>query len=254
MMWRSSFILLMLLSSCAVTQLGRTNDINFIYQDPVGQLYEQYSNGRLHKRDVPTDTTYVYFDNLLGSIDWVDAANPFRPLLYFEDFQIIVLLDRTLNELARLDLREISQIEQAGAVARGLEDEIWVFDAGTFRLRLLDERGQLRLESDDLRRSLGINSPPASLFARRSWVVAWWPERGLARFSNVGQFLEWIELPKFDRWSWQGMGLLLWELEADESVGAMWFWEGRGFREVECPTDLVNPRGILLMDEGCRSW
>lgn len=253
-MWRSSWLLALLWFSCAVTQLDNSAQIIAIYQDPVGQLYEQYSNGRLHKRDVPTDTTYVYYDNLLGRIDWVDAANPFRPLLYFEDFQIIVLLDRTLNELARLDLREVPQIEQAGPVARGLDDEIWVFDKGSFRLRLLDERGQQRLESDDLRRSLGISSAPASVFARRSWVVAWWPERGLARFSNVGQFLEWVELPKFDQWTWQGQGLLGWQLEEGQRVGPMWLWEGDRLREVECPTDWENPQGILLVGDDCRTW
>ncbi|MEO0790868.1 MAG: hypothetical protein AAFY36_19540 [Bacteroidota bacterium] len=254
LMWLCSSLFLLFLS-CAVTQDRNNKSLVEVWTDPAGQIYEQFSNGRLRKYDRPADTTYVYYDLRLGTVDWVDAANPFSTIVYFEDFQIIVFLDRTLSEIGRLDLREASSIEQAGMVARGIDDGIWVFDQAAFRLRLIDEQGRRILESDDLRRSISITQSPDALYARRNWVVAYWPDRGLARFTNTGQFLDWIELPAHDDVSWQANGLVGWENGKENESPRVWSWAGRELiRFPNCELNQKEPTAIFITDDVCASY
>ncbi|MEM6395380.1 MAG: hypothetical protein AAF741_03465 [Bacteroidota bacterium] len=244
-----------LLLGCGVAKSAQSKTMVEVWTDPAGQVYEQFSNGELRKYDLPTDTTYIYYDLRLGTIDWVDAANPFSTMVYFEDFQIVVFLDRTLSEVGRLDLRDAASIEQAGTVARGIDDQIWVFDQAAFRLRLIDELGRRILESDDLRRSIAISQPPEAIYARRNWVVAYWPQRGLARFTNTGQFLDWLELPPHDELSWQANGLVGWQNATEEEPVKVWSWAGRELiRELDCAVEVREPIAVFFRDGQCKSY
>ncbi|MEM8584965.1 MAG: hypothetical protein AAGF87_11875 [Bacteroidota bacterium] len=241
-----------LVTGCGVAKNAQGVTLVEVWTDPAGQVYEQFSNGELRKYDLPADTTYIYYDLRLGTIDWLDAANPFSAIAYFEDFQIIVFLDRTLSEIGRLDLREAPSIEQAGMVARGIDDRIWIFDQAAFRLKLIDEQGRRILESDDLRRSIAVREAPWSVYARRNWVVAYWPDRGLARFTNTGQFLDWIDLPDHDDLSWQANGLVGWTNGDDEEPVKIWSWAGRALiREPDCEVSPREPIAIFLRDGKC---
>lgn len=171
--------------------LFQINDVANFQIDPLGQIVYQDEAGRLFRKDLAADTTYVFDNNLLGEISTVDVSNPFGPLVYFENFDLVLLLDRTLNEVGRLDYRSSNVISSSKAVARNFDDKIWLFDAGAFRLKLLDANGEVKKESDDLRSLLGIYKAPSQLFINANRLYAYFPEEGLAVFTNFGQFLGW---------------------------------------------------------------
>lgn len=172
------------------TLLRIDNVVSFQF-DPLGQLLYQDEDGRLYRQDHAADTLYVFDNNLLGDVTYVDASNPFGPLVYFADFDLVLLLDRTLNEVGRLDYRSSNVISSSEAVARNFDNQIWLFDQGDFRLKLLNSSGEISQKSDDLRRLLKIYEPPTQLFINGNKLYAYFPERGIAVFSNFGQFLGW---------------------------------------------------------------
>lgn len=161
--------------------------------DPLGQLFTIDRKGRLMRQDAAADSTYVFNNGLLGPISRIDATNPFGPLLYFADFNKVLLLDRTLNEVASMDLRSSSVISLSNAIARNFDNRIWVFDEGDFRLKLLDSNGEVTKQSDDLRRRLDISESPKRLLVTGRELYVYFPVKGLAVFSNFGQFLRWEE-------------------------------------------------------------
>lgn len=179
-----------------------SNSFQQVAVDPLFQAYGVDSEESLIKYD-PTGKLQFRFDNsTLGPIGSVDVSNPFNLLLFYPQFQTVVLLDRTLNERSRLDLRQLTDLQNPVRVARSFNDNIWVYDDWTFRLTQIDPSGQVLHESDDLRLLLQIESPPASIYAEEAQVFLHFPKRGLAVFSNVGQFRRWIDLPAADGGSW----------------------------------------------------
>jgi hypothetical protein len=159
--------------------------------DPLGQLFIIDRSGRLMRQDAAADSTYVFDNGLLGPISRLDATNPFGPLLYFADFNKVLLLDRTLNEVGRMDLRSSTVISVSNAIARNFDNRIWVFDEGDFRLKLLSNDGSVTKQSDDLRRRLDISESPERLLMTGRELYVYFPIKGLAVFSNFGQFLRW---------------------------------------------------------------
>jgi len=63
-----------------------------VFVDPVGQLLVLEQGSRLTRMDEATDSSYIFHDNLLGHINDVDVSDPFGPLLFFQDYQIILFL------------------------------------------------------------------------------------------------------------------------------------------------------------------
>lgn len=185
--------------------------------DALRQVYAIGPGAELIKFDAAGQELFRYDNSTLGQPGLLDVSNPFNLLLYYPDYQTIVLLDRTLNERSRLDLRQ-TELQNAATVARSFDDNSWVYDDWAYRLAKLDARGRILLTTDDLRLLLGVATAPAAILADRDRVFLYFPERGLATFTNYGQFLRWIELPPSRRWSWSGDRLLLQQTDESWSV------------------------------------
>ncbi|MEL6276542.1 MAG: hypothetical protein AAFU03_15700, partial [Bacteroidota bacterium] len=195
-------------------------NVEQVFVDPVGQLILLQEGSRLTRLDVATDSTYFFYNNLLGQISDVDVSDPFGPLLFFRDFQIILFFDRTLSERGRLDLREIEEVQQAELFCRSFDDKIWVYDEWDYRIKLVNEQGRIIEQTDDLQRALRISATPNFIKAKGNYLFAHYPERGLAVFSSFGQFLRWETLPQGDHLQWTNDGLYIWNNET------CWRWNG----------------------------
>lgn len=77
-----------------------------------------------------------------GAVTYLDATNPFSVLVYFADFQNVVLLDRNLNLLTSLSLFDLALIEPS-AVGISAQNDIWIFDAATAELKKLNTQNQI---------------------------------------------------------------------------------------------------------------
>ncbi len=209
--------------------------------DPIGQLFYLLEDGSLARRDVAADSTYTFNDNLLGPISSIDVSNPFGPILYFEDFFRLLLLDRTLNEVDYLDLQSSNVLQAAGVFARNFNDEVWIFDEGDFRLKLLAPGGKVVKQSDDLRRRMGLNQSPTALFAAGNLLYLYYPGQGIALFSNYGRFVRW-ELKGLDIPTIQFDGrTLFWR---DGPLAYQWSFTGPA-RSTNLPPLLTSTPGTV---------
>ncbi|MGB3547225.1 MAG: hypothetical protein WBA17_09640 [Saprospiraceae bacterium] len=178
-----------------------------IWRDATNAVYYLDKSGTLYKQDAAS--TFVFADTRLGTLTDLDVSNPFGLLAWFADYQLIVLLDRTLHERGRLDLREIDATSNTSLVARSADDRIWVYDEYEFRLRLLDQSGREQLRSDDLRQLLRITESPLAILPAEGAVFVYFPTHGLVEFSRYGRYRATRPLPAADKFSWTGGELLL---------------------------------------------
>ena len=199
-MCRSSYIFLILihlLVACGTTRdvaekepsISENPEIAFIEKialDPLGQLYSVTSDNEIIQYRADGTVGFRYNNNKLGRLGEIDPGNPFNILLYYPDFQTIILLDRTLNEQTRIVLSELDLID-IELVALGADNLIWLYDAVDIQLKKLDQAGKISFRSDRLNQLLQDIPQPDQLLAFNTRLFLNDPGRGILAFDQFGR-------------------------------------------------------------------
>ena len=186
----------------SATLSGQRTVVDF-FVDPVGKAYYLLADEQLVTANPVGQNEFAFYDSSLGAPTSVDVTNPFAILLFYADYGTVVLLDRTLSEVSRLDLFAGENVLQPVAAARATDDGLWIFDGWDYRLKLLAPNGDLRLRSNDLRLSLNVEEEPTAIYVAGGAIYVHYPDSDrLALFTNYGRFERWIRLPPADRFGW----------------------------------------------------
>ncbi len=207
---------------CATAQpQSEPHPVSF-FLDPLGKEYFLMNDGQLSTSNRLGQNDFVFFDSSLGVPDVTDVTNPFAILLYYADYGTVVVLDRTLNEISRLELFDLDDIDQPTVIARATDNGIWLFDSWDYRLKLLDQRSNISQQSNDLRLSIQASDSPEHLFVYQNLVLLYYPdEQRMAQFTNYGRFERWINLPAGSILGWHDGRLLA------TSTTELWIWDIR---------------------------
>jgi hypothetical protein len=132
--------------------------------DNTGNLYAVNTTGRLTKYNANGDSVAAFNDVIrYGTPSQLDASNPLRPLLFYRNYSIIIILDQLLTRRYMTDLRK-KGFPQSGAVCNSYDNKIWIYDNLNFKVVKLDEDLNLLNESADLR-TLTEEAPEPVFFA-----------------------------------------------------------------------------------------
>lgn len=154
--------------------------------DNLGNVYVLTAGGLLIKYNDNGDSLNVFNDvRRYGNISALDATNPMKLLLYYKDFSTIVMLDRYLNRINLIDLRKFG-VFQAKAVGLAYDNNIWVFDEQSAKLKKIDETGRLLSETADLRQVLETSPSPDKIIDRDGFVYVYDIVNGLFIFDYYG--------------------------------------------------------------------
>ena len=110
---------------------------SFIGVDSYGNYYS-LSNNALVKTAL--DQQFNYADFTLGKITEVDIINPLRILVYYADFNIVVFLDNTLNEIERINFNEVEGYLNIETVRLANNNSVWVFNKDNQQVELYNYR------------------------------------------------------------------------------------------------------------------
>ena len=163
-----------------------------VWVDHLGQIYALLNGNELVKYDMQGNELFKFNNNTQGELTTLDVTNPLTILLYFGDFQTILLLDRTLNEQFRYDLLSLN-IPFVSAVGLSNDNQIWLFDETNFRLKKINNQGRLLAESADLNLVLGQYIQPKQIQAIGNWVFLNDPKLGIFIFDQFGQYHKTIQ-------------------------------------------------------------
>ncbi len=215
-----------LLIACAVSRPQASAVVADYFVDPVGKSYRLLADDRLVTGNPLGQNQFEFFDSSLGAPEVVDVTNPFAILLFYADYGTVVVLDRTLSEVSRLDLFSLAHLRQPVTAARATDQGIWVFDSWDYRLKLLDAAGRPRLASNDLRLEIDTAEEPTAIFVDQDRVLLHYAATArVAVFTNYGRFEYWVTLPETGTVGWYapyltgftGTGYWVWERRQQEA-------------------------------------
>ncbi len=154
--------------------------------DNLGNVYVLTSAGLLIMLNSRGDSLNVFNDvRSYGTVYAIDATNPMKVLLYYKNFSTVLMLDRYLNRINMIDLRK-SAIFQAKAIGLSYDNNVWVFDEQSAKLKKVDDTGRLLSETADLRQVLDIVPSPHAITDRDGFVYVYDSTKGLYIFDYYG--------------------------------------------------------------------
>lgn len=166
-----------------------------VSQDRNGAVYVLGPQRNLLRLDAlgrPLDT---FSPPTRGRISTMEAWNPMKVLLFYEDSQTLLLLDRFLRPISSTDLRDINYNGLAKVAALSSDDGVWLFDETNLTLSKLDLR----------QRKVTIETPLNLILSRERFDVLQLREyqnllylldanNGLYVFDNLGNYKQQIPL------------------------------------------------------------
>ncbi|MCB0640701.1 MAG: hypothetical protein KDC44_03640 [Phaeodactylibacter sp.] len=160
--------------------------------DRLQQLYLADSTYHIRKFDKQGRLLFDYSNRALGAPSRIDPFDPFEVVVFYPDFGTILVLDRTLNELYRVNLQDFGYFG-IEAVARASDKNIWLFQPLAFQLEKINSQGEPLLQSRVLNEVLP--AAPSRIVEKDQFVYLQVPEHGLFVFDTFGQFVLQIREP-----------------------------------------------------------
>ena len=134
--------------------------------DNLGNIYLLANTNQIKKVNNKGDSIAVYNDvRRYGKITSIDASNPLKVLVYYNDFSTIIVLDRLLNIRNTIDLRK-QNILQVRTITSSYDNNIWLFDELDSKIKKIDDQGRLLLQTNDFRQVFEAAPTPTAMYDR----------------------------------------------------------------------------------------
>lgn len=154
----------------------------------LGELFIVNTNNQLKKLNDRGDSVGVFNQvTKYGKLTYVDAQNPWKTILFYENFSNLVFLDKYLNIVSTLNLRR-QNIFGVRAVAASYDNNIWVFDEQENKLKKINEAGKILMETVDFRQLFDSVPTPIQIVDRDGFVYMYDPKKGVYVFDYYGAF------------------------------------------------------------------
>lgn len=168
--------------------------------DNLDNIYLITDANQLKKINGNGDSVGVYNDvKRYGTLSSIDVTNPLKILLYYKGFATVVVLDRFLNTRNTINFRK-KNIFTVQSIATSYDNNIWLFDEQDFKLKKIDEDGNLLQETTDFRMLFDSVPAPIQITDKENFVYLYDPEKGFYVFDYYGSlknrlpFLNWTNV------------------------------------------------------------
>ncbi len=159
--------------------------------DPLQQFYITTPDNQFLKFSPEGEQVFNYGDRLSGDIALVDVIDPFNIMLYYQEFENVVVLDRTLTVTGNIDLYQ-TEIPDIGCVGLSSDRTVWMYDPVELQLKRIGKAGAVIYESPPLFQLDG--AAPTRMMERNGQVYLLVDSVGLYQFDLFGAFIRQIEL------------------------------------------------------------
>ena len=164
--------------------------------DNLGNIYLITANNQIKTLNSNLDSIAIFNDSkLYGDIYSIDVSNPFKVLVYYRDFNTILMLDRQLNNRNTIDLRQ-QNLFQVKAIAQSYDNNIWLFDEVDSKLKKIDESGNILQETPDFRLLFDDSFTPQNIIDMNGLLYLYNLKGGWKIFDYYGGFK--MQYPAFN--------------------------------------------------------
>lgn len=164
-----------------------------IKTDGLGNIYVVH-NDKISKYNATGVFQKTFSTKRYGKIEFLDATNPLKILVYFNDFQQLLFLDNQLSPSSNMISLESIGYEQAALVCSSTNNSFWLYDKQNNELIRFNQDSKLLVKTGNLKRILDIDIKPNYLLEHNGNVYLNCPSEGILVFDIYGTFAKTIPL------------------------------------------------------------
>lgn len=161
--------------------------------DRFNQVYVINAQQDLIKYDTKGKEQFRYSNYNNGLISKVDVSNPMQILVYYGDFLLVKILDRTLSEIGSIALQD-QEIYNPVSLCRSNNNGLWIFDPLSQLLQRIDLLDKKPVVSQNLAMQFNKSIFPLQLIEHQNRLLMVVPEEGIFVFDVFGQFIETLNI------------------------------------------------------------
>lgn len=164
-----------------------------IFTDESGNVYLVKEDNGLCRFNQNGDSTGDFRSIQNGELQWIDATNPLRILLYYPAFSKVILLDRMLTIKNELSLKKLN-LYNPPAVGMSADGKIWVYDFVNARLKKIDDQLNITQTGNDMRQESQTVPHPSALLEKDSRVYLCDSVNGIYTFDRFAGYINTLEI------------------------------------------------------------
>lgn len=178
-------------------QLQINKNSKFFELDPLGNIYFVDNADHIFLYCQDMKNYYEYSNKTFSNLTSIDVSNPQKILLFYSDFNTIIYLNNTLNEINRYNLVELGY-NDITAAAKSNDNQTWIYDRYSYKLIKVNDNGKILLESNPLI-DIGYGDlNPIKIIESNNIVYLLDSSKGILRFDNLGSFIDLVHLKDID--------------------------------------------------------
>ncbi|KAA3645207.1 MAG: hypothetical protein DWP98_11895 [Bacteroidetes bacterium] len=164
-------------------------ECNFISTDRLGNLY-LVGNHSITMYNKSGDSLREFNSRKYGEITYIDATDPYKILVFFQDYNLIVFLDNYLSTNgSTIDLQELGY-DQVSFACQSREKGIWIFDQLKQQLIKLNENLELSKSSINIGQWLGETIQPTYMVEQNNQLYMYCSNKVIYVFDHFGTFIK----------------------------------------------------------------
>lgn len=167
--------------------------IRFFTTDPFKNIYAINDKEELLKFDEQGTLLFRFGIRELGPIQIVDASNPFKVIVFYEETNQLVVLDNNLSEISRTDLFDLN-ILSVSAISNSSNDEIWFFDRFNQQLIRLNNQLEISYKGEQLNETFDQQIEPHFMLEKQDAVYLNDSTQGIFVFDLFGNYQKTIRI------------------------------------------------------------
>lgn len=164
-----------------------------IKTDGFGNIYV-INNDEITKYNSDGISQKKFSTKRYGKIEFVDATNPLKILVYYKDFQQLLFLDNQMTATSDMISLEKIGYEQASLVCSSTNNSFWLYEKQNNELIRFSAELQTVVKTGNLKRILDIDLKPNFIKEHNGYLYLNSPQEGILVFDIYGTFNKTIPL------------------------------------------------------------
>lgn len=193
------FAIVFLLFFCGLKKSALAQDFNLIVKidtaakianvDNFGNLFVVTPQNELLKFNPNGKFLWNYTNKTYGNISQLDVTDPLRVVLYYADFQQIVVLNNNLSEIAKYNFNNNPEV-QITLIASANNNGYWVYDQINRELRKLSNSFLDDIKSGNIYQRNGLNMQTNYMLTDDQQIYLNDTTEGVRIFDRFGNYIK----------------------------------------------------------------
>lgn len=165
--------------------------------DQLGNFYLVVKND-IFKYDRDGKRINQYSNQRYGEISSIDATDPYKIVVFYSDFRVIIILDNQLSENGSPIDMQFSDFDQPVLACRAYNTGIWMFDQLLYKLYRLTLSLEIVQQTGNLTQILGYRLQPNYMMEYNNSLYVNNPTTGILVFDQYGTYTKNIAIKGLD--------------------------------------------------------